>query len=426
MLTSMKKHFLETLLCAFVIGMAACGDNKETQGTQTTAASSAATTAVGTDTTAPHTTSVSTSATISPTVSVTTSNATTKASLTTGNATTKISLTTAKNNAITTTAAKTNIKTEAKPFVTTAAKGTFQTEREYWYNKSEKGYWDIRLLTQSWEGWQDDEKGLIEKMKEEKEHQRYNLCFDGNQFYSDSTNLSTHYYTGTYSKDSSNRITFSYDSVIGIVMNGIRKGSEYKVTKNDSPDGTNNILLYELKHLNESGKLEISSTSPASSDYGLTKGLLPVTLRRFNSTATLNVWDFGDVLCTDAYGMELDGKYSAGRAFTINYNIENVYLDDKLSDYYTKNWSEEELKKNIGYLMKYLSVVPKTTIQFSDGKWTWQTVGGQTISSGQYHESSLYKGAIIMKSDNYDYGLQQLYIDKDGKIYTLFMVRDKL
>lgn len=129
----------------------------------------------------------------------------------------------------------------------------------------------------------------------------------------------------------------------------------------------------------------------------------------------------GDFLCVDTCGFELDGSYSSGNDFTINYDPMTTmknYCDDSQG---VPDGFEKALARDLKTKDDY-----NTTVDFSGGEWKWYNCNKVLINSGGYQESEDYPGLISMyvtedspdpDSENYIYHMPILFYISDGKIY---------
>lgn len=148
----------------------------------------------------------------------------------------------------------------------------------------------------------------------------------------------------------------------------------------------------------------------------------------YNYPNTLYAVD--DFLCTDAYGIELDGKYKKGKSFTLKHDLEDTIENDeqsRLLDYEDEDDAEENIEKAIERAEQaYGCDDVETTIEFSDGEWEWFNADGGLINNGRYDESKDYPGLIMMYLDEDskncpDFAMRTFplwfYIADDGEIY---------
>lgn len=133
-------------------------------------------------------------------------------------------------------------------------------------------------------------------------------------------------------------------------------------------------------------------------------------------------------LCTDTYGIELNGNYKKGKSFTLKHDIEETMKKDEQSEYqYSSDpdeWFDRKAKTataNYHYCDDFNS-----TIEFSDGEWEWYNADDELLNNGKYEESKDYPGLIKMYIDedsekHPDHALVLyplwFYIADDGEIY---------
>ena len=147
---------------------------------------------------------------------------------------------------------------------------------------------------------------------------------------------------------------------------------------------------------------------------------------RINYDYPNTLYAVDDFLCTDAYGIELDGKYKKGKSFTLKHDFEDTLENDEQSYYKGRDDEEELIDKAIEHVeWAYDCDDLKTTIEFSDGEWEWFNADGGLINNGRYDESKAYPGLIMMYVDEDskncpDYAITSpmwFYIADDGEIY---------
>ncbi|MBR3759530.1 MAG: hypothetical protein IKK47_00860 [Ruminococcus sp.] len=133
-----------------------------------------------------------------------------------------------------------------------------------------------------------------------------------------------------------------------------------------------------------------------------------------------------DFLCTETYGIELDGKYKKGKDFTLKHDLEDTIENDEQSPYKDTDDAEELIDKALERAERdYDCDDVETTIEFSDGEWEWFNADGGLINNGKYDESKDYPGLIMMSLDEDskncpDYAITSplwFYITDDGEIY---------
>ncbi|MBQ4533680.1 MAG: hypothetical protein IJA18_00610 [Ruminococcus sp.] len=262
------------------------------------------------------------------------------------------------------------------------------------------------------------------------------------------------YYDGTFSvKDG--KIKFSYENHIdydksktninckSILDMDVIKGTsekleglsaeEKKEIKKQEMEKMNILFTVEfMQKLNETGSyfkelLPAMNCSDKWSDFSVLPFIrFALNILKYDSPNTLYVVD--DFLCTDTYGIELDGKYKRGKAFTLKHDLEDTIENDEQSRLLGGNEEKETYLNRLIQIAnsQYNCDDVETTIEFSDGEWEWFNADGGLINNGRYDESKDYPGLIMMYVDedskNYpDYALYTyplwFYIADDGEIY---------
>lgn len=130
-------------------------------------------------------------------------------------------------------------------------------------------------------------------------------------------------------------------------------------------------------------------------------------------------------LCTDTYGIELDGKYKKGKSFTLKHDLEETFEEDEQSYAARDDETMERMLENAKCHYHYCDDL-ESTIKFSDGEWTWYNADDELLNNGKYEESKDYPGLIKMYVDedsekHPDHALVLyplwFYIADDGEIY---------
>ena len=202
---------------------------------------------------------------------------------------------------------------------------------------------------------------------------------------------------------------------------------EYHIDKSGIAERRN-----RMQQLNETGSyFQYVLPSMNYSDKWSDFSILPF-IRYVNSAGYFNyeypnpLYTVDDFLCTDAYGIELDGKYKRGKDFTLKHDLEDTLENDEQSYYKGRDDAEELIDKTIERAkLNYDCDDLETTIEFSDGEWEWFNADGGLINNGRYDESKDYPGLVMMYVDedskNYpDYAINcplWFYIADDGEIY---------
>ena len=256
------------------------------------------------------------------------------------------------------------------------------------------------------------------------------------------------YYDGKFSvKDG--KIKFSYENFINlkygfkININGETEDGESlgiyediddlsEQEKKKLEDNMIHAATKSMKKLNETGSffkcvLPSMNYSDKWSDFSVLPFIrFALNILKYDSPNTLYVVD--DFLCTDTYGIELDGKYKRGKAFTLKHDLEDTIENDEQSRLLGGNEEKETYLNRLIQIAnsQYNCDDVETTIEFSDGEWEWFNADGGLINNGKYDESKDYPGLIMMYLDEDskncpDYALYTyplwFYIADDGEIY---------
>lgn len=129
-------------------------------------------------------------------------------------------------------------------------------------------------------------------------------------------------------------------------------------------------------------------------------------------------------LCTDTYGIELDGNYKKGKSFTLKHDLEDTLEKDEQSCVTRDDELLERLLERAE--RNYRCDDLESTIKFSGGEWEWYNDEDELLNNGKYEESKDYPGLIKMYIDedsekHPDHALVLyplwFYIADDGEIY---------
>ncbi len=137
----------------------------------------------------------------------------------------------------------------------------------------------------------------------------------------------------------------------------------------------------------------------------------------------------GDFLCTKTSGWKLDGDYTAGKDFSVEYTVSEIFDDwyNKEDEVLHKGIAENDFNKRLIPSMEKqlgISINDKTKIEFSDGKWKWLRSDGSTISQGTYSESAKHEGFIVIRaSDNNTFVMNEYIYIEDGNIYYPYWIK---
>ena len=201
-----------------------------------------------------------------------------------------------------------------------------------------------------------------------------------------------------------------------------KEASVYLIEQMEKLNKTGSFFKYVLPSMNYSDKWTHFSILPFIR-YARGAG-------RFNYDYPNTLYAVDDFLCSDTYGIELDGKYKRGKAFTLKHDLEDVIRNDvqsHLLGYEDEDNADKFIDKAIERAeLAYDCDDVETTIEFSDGEWEWFNADGGLINNGRYDESKDYPGLIMMTLDEDskncpDYALYTFplwfYIADDGEIY---------
>lgn len=257
------------------------------------------------------------------------------------------------------------------------------------------------------------------------------------------------YYDGTFSVKN-RKIKFSYENFINlkydfkININGETEDGESlgiyediddlsEQEKKKLEDNMINAATKSMKKLNETGSFfKYVLPSMNYNDKWTHFSILPFIryargVGSFNNDYPNTLYAVDDFLCTDTYGIELDGKYKRGKDFTLKHDFEDTLENDELSYNKGRDDEEELIDKAIERAEHdYDCDDLETTIEFSDGEWEWFNADGGLINNGRYDESKDYPGLVMMYVDEdskncSDYALYTyplwFYIADDGEIY---------
>ena len=218
--------------------------------------------------------------------------------------------------------------------------------------------------------------------------------FDEINTFSNSPNEPSCTYSGTFTVENG-KILLSYENFHSDTSN-------YDINVNDELPKRNNVQDY-MRELNETGSYFTKVTPRIYTfDKNISYITLPYfaeysggTIKREGENFILSV--VGDFICAPTYGFWLNGSYSRGSDFTIDYNMLSSYLDDPYSVY---SLNGRDYRDQIEH---FFGDLKDTQIEFSNGKWTWTNSEGDIINNGTYLESRQYRGLIGM------------FIDKNSK-----------
>jgi hypothetical protein len=281
-------------------------------------------------------------------------------------------------------------------------------------------------------------------------------------------------YSGKYTKDSENKLTLDYQKVIleipeddiRVTQGGLEPITEILIDGDygDNKYSVQNANKDVLKEFNENNIFIAENYSTWQLDTKYQNFIFPQfefinsqdasrNERVINTDKILS----GKFICTENYGVELDGKYSNGKysngnAFKFNYNPINTFLQ-------SPNRESEGTSEKLAHICRFLEVNPddvydtkeivtdsegeylkttylkngkevtsydyNTTISFKDGEWRWENQEGMELLRGGYNESNDYPGLILMyatEGEAYKLFVNAarllVYISENGEILT--------
>lgn len=266
-------------------------------------------------------------------------------------------------------------------------------------------------------------------------------------------------YNGSYNV-SDGKILFKYDQTTRFEKNGEKKVFDIADSK---PDYDSDIItgkkqadkeeitaemqkkveasmIERMEKFNETGTFyNLVGNSINFSDKIRDFNIMPlfvqnVTGNNKQEDVPVYLYCIDDLLCVPTYGFKLDGKYKAGKDFTVDYNALATYLDDEYSKYYLFGYDKEKSRADDlkEVLERQLGSTDDTKLEFSDGRWEWYSSDGELINDGVYQESSEYEGLIAMSitddSVHCDADFKVLspiffYIDDSGSIWLPYMMK---
>lgn len=271
----------------------------------------------------------------------------------------------------------------------------------------------------------------------------YSIEFDGDEaeIYEMYSGATYDTYIAEYKIDEkTGQFTFDYQSLERLV-----KGETIKVEPGDkSDDLKETALISKLEMLNDGGGApRYSFPWIAINDKFADLGYLPKPVIYSGAGNNIvegypaNLYNMGDVLCSEIYGFELDGKYKPGKRFTLKFDQLEAFRNGPAAEVYEDSlYQKEDI-----IAAHYHSEKTDSTIEFDDGEWTWYNHEGDVINDGEYIESEDYEGLIAMyyTGESEKMGVEDpyivynmyaekpifLYITDDGEIYYPALIKEK-
>lgn len=295
-------------------------------------------------------------------------------------------------------------------------------------------YYMTGIVNGSWTDYADD---LDDALQDDISNKisAYSIEFDGDEAEIKTVEGSIHTtYFCEYEIDSkTGEFTLDYQS-----METDRNGETVKVNASDDGDGIVeqeritklNVLSdgggmprYSAPWVSFSDKMNDLSFLPQFVKYGSDPGSIAE-----DCPATLYYME--NVLCTELYGVELDGKYKPGKEFTLEFDQLEVYKHGPMAD--ASKDSLDQREEIIEF--QYHCDRTDSTIEFEDGEWTWYNHNGDVLNYGEYQESEEYEGLIAMYTTDKSKKILEnfytempilLYIADDGNVYYPAFVKEK-
>lgn len=320
-------------------------------------------------------------------------------------------------------------------------KNTFHGSAMLSRGKPEGVYFTLDANFDFYKDYTDDFDGAIKDHADENAGY-YSIDFDGDNatiFYQNSSGNDT-YFAGYEVDGKTGKFNFEYRS-----MERRHNDDILSVEVGDEPEGRiKKALLFKLEDLNATGGMPAYSVPWTSKvDTFRSYGSLPI-LTGFESMSGLkaearkeapaNLYNMGDVLCTDLYGIELDGKYKTDKKFTLDFDQYKV-LEDNPRVIVAPEMDEMAITRQYG------SDTTDSTIEFEDGNWNFYNHEGELLNNGKYIESKEYEGLVAMyfteesekskyfaDDEKYAFFISKpifLYFADDGEVYYPAFVKEK-
>lgn len=255
------------------------------------------------------------------------------------------------------------------------------------------------------------------------EYSPYVIKFSGDRFVMPNRmNKDWTYYDGAFSIKNGT-IKFSYE-------NYIAPSNDYKVNINDKTEKVSiAAAIDQMEKLNKTGSY-CKYAAPTMNAYDKWNDFTILPFIRYTQGTKMDIdrpntlKTVDKFLCTDTYGVELDGKYKKGKSFILKHYLEDTLAKDEQSCVTRDDELPERLLERAE--MNYHCDDIESTIKFSDGKWEWYNDEDALLNNGKYEESKDYPGLIKMYVDEEsekcpDYAKNTyplwFYITDDGEIY---------
>lgn len=234
-----------------------------------------------------------------------------------------------------------------------------------------------------------------------------------------------------YKVNINDKVEYDMDIIKGTAekLDGLSSEEKKEMKKEEQEKMAAEAVNKRMQKLNEYGSYcKFAAPSMNADDKWNDFAALPyIRYAKMNKECTDTLKTVDKFLCTDTYGIELDGKYKKGKGFTLKHDLEDTLKDDEQSPYRWEESPEEWLEKKLRRAeIDYNCDDLESTIKFSDGKWEWYNDDDALLNNGKYEESKDYPGLIKMYVDEDsercpDYAKNTyplwFYIADDGEVY---------
>ncbi len=212
-------------------------------------------------------------------------------------------------------------------------------------------------------------------------------------------------------------------------LDGLSDDEKKELIKKEQEKRASAAAIDQMEKLNEYGSyckyaVPGMNTSDTFTDFAILPFIRYTSGTRIDIDSPNTLKTVDKFLCTDTYGIELDGNYKKGKSFTLKHDLEDTLEKDEQSCVTRDDELLERLLERAE--MNYHCDDLESTIKFSDGKWEWYNDEDALLNNGKYEESKDYPGLIKMYVDedsekHQDHALVLyplwFYIADDGEIY---------
>lgn len=192
-------------------------------------------------------------------------------------------------------------------------------------------------------------------------------------------------------------------------LDGLSDDEKKELINKEKEKMTSANAIDRMEKLNEYGSyckyaVPAMNTSDTFTDFAILPFIRYTSGTRMDIDRPNTLKTVDKFLCTDTYGIELDGNYKKGKSFTLKHDFEDTLEKDEQSCVTRDDELLERLLERAE--MNYHCDDLDSTIEFSDGEWEWYNADDELLNNGKYEESKKYPGLIKM------------YIDEDSEKYT--------